>query len=107
MNAQIDFVELGTKKTSGLIVMNSTKISRSVDSLLVQQPSGSWGLGRISHRDRGNSNYFFDISACDNTQIYVIDGEIRTDHEEFGGRAVWGTNLVTGSNVSMDLLPVI
>jgi subtilisin family serine protease len=64
---------------------------------LVQQPSATWGLGRISHFYRGYYNYIYDTSACTNTLAYVLDTGIRTTHVEFGGRASWGANFVTGS----------
>lgn len=84
------------------IISNNTNIIPSLKGgilaqYLVQQPSATWGLGRISHFYSGFLNYIFDSTACRNTVAYVLDTGVRTTHIEFGGRATWGANFVTGS----------
>jgi subtilisin family serine protease len=58
----------------------------------------SWGLDRIDQRDLPlNSDYHYDVDAS-NVTAYVIDTGIRTTHQTFGGRAVWGTNTTGDGN---------
>ncbi|KAM0551291.1 hypothetical protein ACHAPJ_008394 [Fusarium lateritium] len=58
-----------------------------------------WGLARISqHATRGlDPRYYYDNTTNPGTVVYVLDTGIRTTHAEFGGRAVWGANFVSGS----------
>jgi subtilisin family serine protease len=52
----------------------------------------SWGLDRVDQRDLPlNNNYSYSTTAG-NVTAYIIDTGIRTTHQTFGGRAVWGTN---------------
>ncbi|KAF2020973.1 subtilisin-like serine protease-like protein PR1A [Aaosphaeria arxii CBS 175.79] len=53
----------------------------------VTQSSSTWGLGRISHVNKGISSYTYDDSAGSDTCSYVIDTGIYTAHPEFEGRA--------------------
>ncbi|WFD21045.1 cerevisin [Malassezia caprae] len=56
-----------------------------------------WGLARISHRrslSLGTFNkYVYESIAGDGVTAYIIDTGIRVDHEDFGGRARWGTTI--------------
>ncbi|WZH49470.1 peptidase S8/S53 domain-containing protein [Fusarium acuminatum] len=60
------------------------------------QKNAPWGLSRIS-RDVDNTHYTYDTSAGNGTAVYVLDSGVRITHKEFGGRAFWGANFVTGS----------
>jgi len=63
----------------------------------VTQPSATWGLDRIDQRALPLSGtYTYWDSAGDGVDAYVIDTGIYLAHSEFGGRAIWGTNTVTG-----------
>ena len=65
----------------------------------VSQASTSWGLGRISNIDPGNSTYTYDDSAGSNTCSYIIDTGIYTAHPDFEGRAMFLANFAgDGSN---------
>ncbi|KAI0125611.1 peptidase S8/S53 domain-containing protein [Xylariales sp. AK1849] len=55
----------------------------------------TWGLGRISHRNPGLTNYVDETPI--RTRMYVLDTGIRMTHEQFGGRATWGANFIDGS----------
>ncbi|KAI1208007.1 subtilisin-like protein [Annulohypoxylon truncatum] len=57
--------------------------------------ANTWGLGRISHRDAGIPVYVDENNAP--TFAYMLDTGIRVTHQEFGGRAIWGQNFITGS----------
>ncbi|KAF3032196.1 subtilisin-like serine protease [Didymella keratinophila] len=66
---------------------------------LVSQTSTSWGLGRISNINPGNTTYTYDDSAGSNTCAYIIDTGIYTAHPDFEGRATFLANFAgDGSN---------
>ncbi|KAK3682937.1 peptidase S8/S53 domain-containing protein [Podospora appendiculata] len=59
---------------------------------VVTQANVPWGLGRISHRAAGATDYVYDSSAGAGTCSYVIDTGIYTNHSQFEGRATWLAN---------------
>lgn len=67
-------------------------------SALTTQSGAPWGLGRISHRNAGSTQYVYDTSAGSGITVYVIDTGILISHSQFGGRARWGANFVDSSN---------
>ncbi|KAK3987322.1 peptidase S8/S53 domain-containing protein [Cladorrhinum sp. PSN332] len=84
------------------VIANVTGVATPIEKrAYVNQADAPWGLARISHNPllttRGLSNYWYDNSAGVGVRVYVIDTGIRTSHTEFGGRAVWGKNFITGS----------
>ena len=62
---------------------------------LVAQSGATWGLGRISNKARGQTNYIFDDSAGANTCIYVVDTGISVGHPDFQGRATFLANFAS------------
>lgn len=64
------------------------------------QQGAPWGLSRISHRESlglGNYNkYLYDTDAGEGVTAYVIDTGVNVNHEQFGGRAVWGATIPSG-----------
>ncbi|KAI1381986.1 subtilisin-like protein [Hypoxylon crocopeplum] len=62
--------------------------------------SNTWGLGRISHREPGIAAYVDQISAP--THAYILDTGIHLTHQEFGGRATFGKNFISGSQNTDD-----
>ncbi|KAL1866431.1 hypothetical protein VTK73DRAFT_4736 [Phialemonium thermophilum] len=67
----------------------------------VTQSNVPWGLGRISHRAPGSTDYVYDDSAGAGTCAYVIDTGIYTAHSQFEGRATWLYN--SADNQDTDL----
>ncbi|KAH7309985.1 subtilase [Rhexocercosporidium sp. MPI-PUGE-AT-0058] len=61
-------------------------------SALTTQSNAPWGLGHISHRAKGSTDYIYDTSAGAGTYAYIIDTGIYTAHTEFEGRATFGAN---------------
>ncbi|RLL67372.1 S8 family peptidase [Streptomyces sp. Z26] len=58
------------------------------------QDDPTWGLDRIDQRDLPLSgSYAYDSEAGD-VNAYIVDSGIRVSHEEFGGRASYGVDLV-------------
>lgn len=68
---------------------------------VVFETGATWGLGRISHTDKGNTTYAYDSSAGEGTCSYVIDTGILVSHSEFQGRAEWLENF-TGDGYDND-----
>ncbi|OCK80105.1 subtilisin-like serine protease-like protein PR1A [Lepidopterella palustris CBS 459.81] len=64
----------------------------------VSEPGAPWGLGRISHVNKGNTTYIYDTTAGSGTCSYVLDTGIYTDHPEFEGRATFLANYVGDGN---------
>ncbi|GIJ28897.1 hypothetical protein Vqi01_40590 [Micromonospora qiuiae] len=62
------------------------------------QSNPTWGLDRIDQRNRPLSNSFTYPNTASNVRAYIIDTGIRTTHNDFGGRATWGTNTVDSNN---------
>ncbi|MBZ9749890.1 S8 family peptidase [Deinococcus sp. HMF7604] len=64
------------------------------------QSNAVWGLDRIDQRSLPlNSSYTYDSTASA-VKVYIIDTGIRTSHQQFGGRATWGTNTTGDGNNS-------
>ncbi|KAA8568477.1 hypothetical protein EYC84_007508 [Monilinia fructicola] len=66
-------------------------------STLTTQSGAPWGLGRISHRAKGTTSYIYDTTAGSGVTVYIVDTGIYTSHSQFGGRASWGANFISGS----------
>lgn len=66
-------------------------------SVLTTQTGATWGLGRISHRAQDTTTYIYDTSAGSGSTVYVVDTGIYIGHSQFGGRATWGANFISGS----------
>nr|pir alkaline proteinase (EC 3.4.21.-) precursor - fungus (Fusarium sp.) (strain S-19-5) [Fusarium sp.]AAC60571.2 alkaline protease [Fusarium sp. S-19-5] len=54
---------------------------------ITQQQGATWGLTRISHRQRGSTAYAYDTTAGQGACAYVIDTGVEDTHPEFEGRA--------------------
>jgi subtilisin family serine protease len=71
----------------------------TVQATATQTNPPSWGLDRIDQRNLPlNSSYTYPDHAGSGVTAYIIDTGIRTTHQDFGGRAVWGTNTVDSNN---------
>lgn len=70
------------------------------------QRQAPWGLARISHAEKLTfgtlSKYVYDPEGGENVNVYILDTGINIDHEEFEGRAIWGTNVVDDSDSKLD-----
>ncbi|KAF8941247.1 subtilisin-like serine protease [Haplosporangium gracile] len=63
-----------------------------------QSPVPSWGLTRVSERDLNlSSPYYYNDLAGSGVTAYVIDSGIYAEHNDFGGRATFGANFISGS----------
>nr|AIZ77501.1 subtilisin-2 [Platynereis dumerilii] len=82
-------------------------IESNVEQMMVEQcssqSSGSriWGLSRTSSRAAPNysgATYRYTSNNGAGVRVYVHDTSIRTSHNDYGNRAVFGANFVGGSN---------
>jgi subtilisin family serine protease len=64
----------------------------------VQPNPPSWGLDRIDQHDLPLDNNYTYPNTAANVTAYIIDTGIRTSHQQFGGRATWGTNTIDSDN---------
>lgn len=69
-----------------------------IQGFVTQSNASSWGLRRISHRERGSRDFVYDDKAGEGITMYGVDSGIDIHHPDFGGRAVWGFNFVGGFN---------
>ncbi|CCT67998.1 probable endopeptidase K [Fusarium fujikuroi IMI 58289] len=94
----VDYIEQDTiVNVSAVAAPSSGPITKRG---LASQASAPWGLARISqvYSKKGvDARYNYDSTAGSGSTVYVLDSGIRTTHKEFGGRALWGTNFVSGS----------
>ncbi|GAA5127052.1 S8 family peptidase [Haloechinothrix salitolerans] len=60
----------------------------------------SWGLDRIDQRDLPLDDVYSYSTSASNVDVYVLDTGIRTTHDDFEGRATWGTNTTGDGNDS-------
>jgi subtilisin family serine protease len=52
---------------------------------------GSWGLDRIDQRGLPLNGSYTPPNTASDVDVYIIDTGIRPTHQEFGGRAVFGS----------------
>ena len=76
------------------------KDSRVFASEFETQNGAPWGLSRISHREAltlGSFNkYLYDNEAGKGVTSYVIDTGVNVKHQDFDGRAKWGSTIPQG-----------
>jgi subtilisin family serine protease len=69
-----------------------------LDSLMradATQTGATWGIDRIDQRNRPTNGTFIYNSTGAGVKAYIIDTGINYTHQDFGGRAVLGTDMVS------------
>jgi len=67
------------------------------------QADSTWGLVRTSEHDlKIDGHFFYNAKAGEGVDAYIIDTGIYTEHEEFEGRASWGTDTVDDPSPKTD-----
>ncbi|PMD38404.1 subtilisin-like protein [Hyaloscypha variabilis F] len=79
------------------IAASPEKDAKVYANALTSQTGATYGLSRISHRNQDSTTYIYDSTAGSGTTVYVVDTEIYTSHSQFGGRASFGANYISGS----------
>ncbi|KAF2266554.1 proteinase T-like protein [Lojkania enalia] len=89
---EIDYIEVDqTFTTEAYVDSESEKLfDRDV------QANAPWNLARISHRQRGSTDYVF--TPTTGVYAYIMDTGVRVTHQAFQGRASWGYNVVDTMN---------
>ncbi|KAH7056147.1 peptidase S8 and S53 subtilisin kexin sedolisin [Linnemannia elongata] len=63
-----------------------------------QSPVPSWGLTRVSQQVLNlSSPYYYNDLAGSGVTAYVVDTGVYAAHSDFGGRATFGANFISGS----------
>ena len=62
----------------------------------------SWGLDRIDQRFLPLDHSYTYNTTAPNVHVYVIDTGIRITHQDFGGRASYGRDVVDNDNIADD-----
>jgi hypothetical protein len=86
--------EAGARRLAADPAVAYVQRNRRVKATGEQHYPWSWGLDRIDQRDPNGDDYYRWSTTAANVTAYVVDTGIRTTHQDFGGRAVWGTNTV-------------
>ena len=68
-----------------------------VATAMTTQSNATWGLDRIDQRALPLSTTFTYTNTGSGVKAYIIDTGIRKSHNEFGGRAIDGTDRIDGS----------
>ncbi|MBL0885297.1 S8 family peptidase [Myceligenerans sp. I2] len=76
--------------------------NQEVHATGTQSPTPSWGLDRIDQRDLPLDDSYTYPNDGSGVTAYIIDTGILTTHQDFGGRAVSGTDTVDGDNDATD-----
>ncbi|MFD7656787.1 S8 family peptidase [Actinosynnema sp. NPDC059797] len=92
------FNEEVARKLAAEPVVASVQQNARVEASDTQPNPPSWGLDRIDQRDLPLANGYTYPNTAANVTAYIIDTGIRTSHQDFGGRATWGTNTVDNVN---------
>jgi len=64
---------------------------------VVSQAGAPWGLGRISHRTKGVSEYVYDTTGGEGTCAYIIDTGVTPGLAELEGRATMVKSYIAGA----------
>lgn len=78
------------------------ELDRRVTASDTQAPTPSWGIDRLDQRDLPLSSSYTYATTAPSVDAYIVDTGIATDHPDFGGRAVHGTDTVNGDADASD-----
>jgi subtilisin family serine protease len=79
--------------------VEQNRVMRATDT---QSPVPSWGLDRLDQADLPLDDSYTYGNSGTGVTAYIVDTGILTTHEDFGGRAVSGTDTVDGDDDATD-----
>ncbi|XP_070580385.1 uncharacterized protein [Ptychodera flava] len=84
--------------------IEANQVFKAVQADCIDQQGATWGLVRTVERDLFlDGIYTYDDNAAgEGVAAYVIDTGIYTQHNDFGGRATWGTDTVDDPSPETD-----
>jgi subtilisin family serine protease len=74
----------------------------AVVRLAATQSGATWGIDRLDQRNLPLSGTYTYSRTASNVRAYIIDTGIRMTHQEFGGRAYYGTDTVGDGRRGVD-----
>jgi len=88
--------EVAWVEEDGIVRVNHETVHVNHDATCRNQTGASWGLVRTSQKklDPTAPYEWLDSNDGSGVTVFVFDTGIFLGHQEFGGRAVWGTNTV-------------
>ena len=99
-----DSADIQAMEADCIIVVDDpqSKVDEVVDmGRRLQTQSGAiWGLDRIDQRDSNLDNsYNYGSATGSSSRVYILDTGVRTDHTDFGGRAIggWSAGCIEGT----------
>jgi len=90
---------LATQKAARIVdYIEQDSIVRIAQSCSVQN-NAVWGLDRIADEFLNlDGIYNYQTSSASGIDAYIVDTGININHNEFGGRAIWGGNFIDSTN---------
>jgi subtilisin family serine protease len=88
-----------------LRALNGVQIEANLQAhaLCEDQDAATWGLVRTSERELKIDGHFFHTDlAGEGVDAYIVDTGIYIEHEDFEGRASWGTDTVDNPSPKTD-----
>lgn len=80
------------------VEQDQTLAAAGMASTGVQSPVPAWGLDRIDQRGSTLDNSYSWLSDGTGVTVYILDTGIRITHQDFGGRASYGPDLVSNTS---------
>jgi len=80
------------------VEQDQTLTAASLASTGTQSPVYAWGLDRIDQRDSTLNLTYNWLSDATGVTVYILDTGIRITHQDFGGRASYGPDFVSGTS---------
>jgi len=86
-------------QSADITVIEQDAVISVSQSTCQTQKGATWGLDRIAEEGLNlDLTYHYISTAGSGVDSYVVDTGILINHEDFGGRAIWGANFADSTN---------